>query len=106
MNVEHDKQQRRFSIRLGAYEACLMYARRGNLLDFYHIYVPDPFRNRGIAGKILIEAFEYAKANGLKVVPSCPFITSDFLPRFGQYRSIVHEGAFPFTRRGDSHPPM
>ena len=59
------------------------------LLDFYHIYVPKPFRNRVIAGKILVEAFNYVKASGLKVVPNCPFITSKFLPRFGRYRSIV-----------------
>ena len=106
MDVHHDKEKRRFSVRLGEYEAWLMYAQRGNLLDFYHIYVPEPFRNRGIAGKILIEAFEFAKAEGLKVVLSCLFIASDFLSRFGRYQSMVPEGACPFTRRGDSHPPM
>ena len=97
MNVNHDKRKCRFSVRLGEYEACLMYAQRGKLLDFYHIYVPDPFRNRGIAGEILVEAFNYAKAEELNVVPSCPFITSDFLPPFSQYQSIVQEGAFPFA---------
>src|SRR5947209_7533054 len=97
MKIEHDPERHRFSAKLGVYEASLMYARKGKALDFYHIYVPDPFRNRGIAGKILIAAFEYARAEGCQVVPSCPFIASDFLPRFPQYQSLVKPGEFPFA---------
>jgi uncharacterized protein len=97
MKVEHDDKRSRFLVRLGSYEACLMYARREGVLDFYHIYVPDPYRNRGIAGRILIAAFDYAAAQGLKVVPSCPFIAGDFLPRFPRYQDLVERGAFPFV---------
>ena len=97
MRIEHDEKRQRFYIRLGAYEACLMYARRDDVLDFYHIYVPDPYRNRGIAGRILIAAFDHAEAHGLRVVPSCPFIAGDFLPRFPKYASLAAGGAFPFA---------
>ena len=58
MNVIHDAEKREFRVDLGAYRAVLMYARRGNVLDLYHIYVPDPFRGGAIAVKILIEAFD------------------------------------------------
>lgn len=74
-----------------------MYAKRGNVLDFYHIYVPDPYRNRGAAGKILIAAFDYAREKGYKVVPTCPFISGDFLPRFPKYQELVESGEFPFA---------
>lgn len=97
MKVEHDETRGRFSVQMGDYEACLMYARRGDVLDFYHIYVPEPYRNRGIAGRVLIAAFDYARANGLKVVPSCPFIAGDFLPRFEKYQDLVERGEFPFA---------
>jgi uncharacterized protein len=98
VKIEHDQAGGRFTVRLGEYQACLMYARRGDLLDFYHIYVPDPYRNRGIAGRILIAAFDYAREQGLKVVPSCPFIAGDFLPRFEKYGDLVERGAFPFSK--------
>ena len=97
MKVMHDPAQKKFYIRLDSYEAVLLYATRGKVLDFYHIYVPDPFRNRGLAAKILIAAFDYAKLEGYRVVPSCPFITGDFLPRFPQYLPLTEGGEFPFA---------
>ena len=99
MKVEHDEKKHKFSVQLGTYEASLAYAEKGKLLDFYHVYVPDPFRSRGIAGKILIEAFEYAKNKGYRVVPSCPFIAHDFLPRFPEYQTLVETGEFPFAAK-------
>lgn len=97
MSVQHDPTHHRFIVALGEYEASLMYTRRGQVLDFYHIYVPDPFRGRGVAGRILIAAFDYARDNHLKVTPTCPFIRNDFLPRFPQYRDLVVGGEFPFA---------
>jgi len=100
MKVEQDPKNQQFVMRLGSYQATLLYAKKGKALDFYHIYVPDPFRNRGLAGKILIAAFEYAAWEGYRVVPSCPFIAQDFLPRFPQYQNLVDPGEFPFTSDG------
>lgn len=98
MKIEHDSSKHKFFVTLGEYEASLMYAERGKVLDFYHIYVPDPFRNRGLAGKILITAFDYAREKGYKVVPTCPFISGDFLPRFPKYLELVETGEFPFAK--------
>ena len=97
MKVEHDLKKHKFFMKLGAYEATLMYAEKGKVLDFYHIYVPDPFRNRGIAAKVLMAAFDYTEKEGYHVVPSCPFIRDDFLPRFPQYQKLVETGEFPFA---------
>ena len=97
MSVAHDPLHQRFFLRLGAYEACLMYAQQGTVLDFYHIYTPVPFRNSGVSGRILVAAFDYARQAGLRVVPSCPFIANEFLPRFPQYQDLVERGEFPFA---------
>ncbi len=102
MKVEHEVNEHRFVVRLPPYEASLAYARKGKILDFYHVYVPEPYRNRGLAGKILIEAFEYAKRENLKVVPSCPFIRGDFLPRFAQYQELVVKDKASFALLDDS----
>ena len=97
MKVQHDIQKKKFFIALGKYEASLIYAEQDKVLDFYHIYIPDPFRNKGIAAKILIEAFDYARREGFQVVPTCPFIAKDFLSRFSKYQDIVKPGEFPFA---------
>ena len=97
MDIVHDSKKQEFQVDLGPYRAVLMYARHEKVLDFYHIYVPDPYRNRGISGKILIHAFDYARKGGYRVVPTCPFIAGDFLKRFPQYQEIVHPGEFLFA---------
>ena len=99
MKIEHDREQSKFRARLGTYEAVLMYGQKDKVLDFYHIYVPDPFRNRSIAADILKTAFGYARENGFRVVASCPFIAHDFLPRFPEYQDLIDSGVFPFAQR-------
>ncbi|MBI1370239.1 MAG: N-acetyltransferase [Planctomycetes bacterium] len=100
MSIEHDTARHCFYQRCGEYEAVLMYARRDRVIDLYHIYVPDPCRNRGLAGYLLAAAFDFARAETLKVIPTCPFIRNDFLPRFPQYHDIVDFDAQPFPFRG------
>lgn len=97
MNIEHDPKAHKFFVKLGEYEASLSYAEKGKALDFYHVYVPEPFRNSGVAGRILIAAFDYAAENGYQVIPSCPFISGDFLPRFPKYQKLCKPGEFPFA---------
>lgn len=97
MNVIHDAEKKEFRVELGEYRAVLMYAKCGDTLDLYHIYVPDPFRGRQVAGKILAAAFEYAQKEGLKVAVSCPFIAKDFLGKFPQYQKGAVPGEFPFA---------
>ncbi|MFH1799712.1 MAG: GNAT family N-acetyltransferase [Candidatus Omnitrophota bacterium] len=91
--------KKEFRVELGAYRAVLMYAKQGDTLDLYHIYVPDPFRGRTVAGKILVAAFKYAQKEGLKVVATCPFIAQDFLEKFPQFQKGVSPGEFPFVEK-------
>jgi len=97
MNVIHDDEHKEFRVDLGAYRAVLLYAKLGDVIDLYHIYVPDPFRGHSVAGKILVAAFEYAQKAGLKVAVSCPFIAKDFLRIFPEYQKGVCPGVFPFA---------
>jgi hypothetical protein len=92
VQVVHDQAGRRFCARLDDYEACLMYRRTGQDIDLYHTYVPEVFRGRGIAERLCQAAFEYAKAQGLTVVPSCSYISGAYLKRHPEYE--------PLTRRG------
>ena len=74
-----------------------MYRLAGKEMDLYHTYVPEVFRGRGVAEQLCKAGFEYAKANGLTVVPSCSYISGAYLKRHKEYE--------PLTRRGgpDSH---
>ena len=87
--VAHDAAQQRFRIALDGQEAFLAYRRSGMVMDLYHTYVPEAFRGRGFAEQLCRAAFEYAKAEGLSVVPSCPYISGAYLKRHAEYAPLV-----------------
>ena len=89
MTVTHDPQGQRFLVKLQGYEACLMYRQHAKELELYHTYVPEVFRGKGIAEKLCKAGFEYAKATGLIVVPSCSYITDAYLKRHPEYEPLV-----------------
>ena len=75
MNVEHDEAEHRFVIRFPEEDATLQYnLPGGKLIDFEHTYVPESARGHGAAEQLALAAFDFARANKLRVVPSCPFI--------------------------------
>ena len=87
--IQHDPEAEKFFITLDGDEAILEYHLDGNVMDFYHTYVPNSVRGKGIAEKIVTAGFEYARAKNLKVMPSCPYISATFLKRYPQYQSLV-----------------
>ena len=91
--VQHDETAGRFAIRLQGAEAFLSYRRSGQAIDLYHTYVPEVFRGRGLAEHLCRAAFEYAKANRLTVIPSCPYIGSTYLKRHPEYLPLTNGAA-------------
>ena len=98
ITVQHDPAQHRFRVALEGYEATLMYRLSGKTIDFYHTYVPEVFRGKGMAEKLCKAGFEYAKANRLTVIPSCSYISGAYLKRHPEYE--------PLTRRGGTSNPI
>jgi predicted GNAT family acetyltransferase len=56
----------------------LAYRRNGNRLVILHTGVPPDLEGRGIAGRLVRAAIDKAVAEGLTIVPLCPF-ASDWL---------------------------
>lgn len=87
--VLHDEAAKKFYAPLGEYQAVLMYARQGEVLDLYHTYVPESHRNHGLAERLVTFGFEHAKRHRLKVRPSCSYIAQWFVPRHPEYHSLL-----------------
>ncbi len=86
--VRHEPSAGRFAVRLDDRIGYLAYTRRGNTLDFTQVYVPPEHRRRGIAGKITRSALEHARAEGISVVPSCPYVAW-YVSRHPEYRDLI-----------------
>ena len=88
VEIKLDEARKVFAATINGNEAYLEYAMRENKINFLHTYTPPQLRGKGLAGKIVKFAFEYAKENNLRVIPTCPYIGT-FLERHEQYKELV-----------------
>ncbi|OSX69244.1 hypothetical protein BU14_1698s0001 [Porphyra umbilicalis] len=74
--------------------AVLEYARLGNGdLDLQHTFVPPDMRGMGAAALLCHSAFAHARAAGVRVVPSCSYISQTYLSRYPQQADVVRPAA-------------
>jgi predicted GNAT family acetyltransferase len=63
----------RFVVRTDGAEAELVYRVRGDRIYLIHTEVPESLGGRGIAGQLVRASIRRAQADGLTIVPWCPF---------------------------------
>jgi predicted GNAT family acetyltransferase len=60
----------------------------GRILDLDHTFVPVARRGAGIASQLTAHALSFARAEGYRVVPSCPFVAA-YIDRHPEYRNLL-----------------
>jgi len=78
----------RFEILTDQGAAILVYRYRGADLDLLHTEVPPALEGRGYASVLATAALSYARREGLKVIPTCPYVKA-FLARHQEYADLV-----------------
>lgn len=73
VEIRHDEDGRRFHAVIDGHSAYLSYRRTAGRLVLDHTWVPAELERRGIGGKLVRTALDYARAKRLRVVPACPF---------------------------------
>lgn len=86
--ITHDQQTHRFTTRLEGHEAELVYRLRDGRLTIEHTGVPEAIGGRGVAGALVREVLEYARAEGLRVVPACSY-SAVYIRRHPEYADLV-----------------
>jgi hypothetical protein len=77
MPVSHLPDRHRFVIATPAGEAELTYhIRQDGAMDLLHTFVPAKARGATVASDLVEAAVEYGKAQGLKLVATCPYVQS------------------------------
>ena len=87
-DVEHVPDARRFEVHAEGKTAFLSYRRDGDRLVLIHTEVPESLRDRGIGGRLARFALDYAKREGLGVVPRCPFVKT-YIQEHPEYLPLV-----------------
>jgi predicted GNAT family acetyltransferase len=93
MHVIDDKQAGRFEIRAPEGTPLLQYVKRGRAVHLVHTEVPETMEGRGYGAALAKAALDAARAEGLQVVPTCPFVRT-YIRRHPEYADLVAaEGA-------------
>jgi predicted GNAT family acetyltransferase len=72
--VLHDPD-RRFYVEMNDDVAYLAYRRVDEkTVDYVSTYVPPPLRGRGLAERIVRHALDWAREQGLTVIPTCSYV--------------------------------
>ena len=91
MEIKHDITNQRFYTMVEGREAYLQYLIVDkNVLNYYKTYVPNELRGKGIAGKIVEAALNYARENNLKIIPSCSYVDI-FIERNKNFEDLVEK---------------
>jgi hypothetical protein len=87
MKVTHTNGK--FSIVTPNGESELLYINRDNTsIRIYRTFTPYKDEENGVAERLTIAAFNFARKNGLKVRPDCPFIIA-FLEKHKRFERLL-----------------
>jgi predicted GNAT family acetyltransferase len=88
--VTNDPATGRFEAHTPHGVAHLKYVARDDALDLVHTEVPQEAEGKGIGAALARAALDHARAQGMKVIPSCPFVRT-FIKRHHEYADLVAE---------------
>lgn len=88
VTVADNPQAHRFEAHVGSYLAVAEYRRSGGTITFTHTGVPEEIEGHGIASQLAHAALEQARAEGLTVIPRCPFFAT-YIRRHPEYAALV-----------------
>lgn len=88
LHVEDEPKRSRYVIRFEGHEAELTYSRRPGEINLLHTGVPRELEGHGIAGRLAQHALDAARADGLAVIPSCPYVRA-YIERHPGYADLV-----------------
>lgn len=78
----------RFSMLVDGETCVLEFRRSGDVVSMNSVRVPDAVGGRGLAGKLTRHALDWARSEGLKVKPICPYVKS-WIDRHPDYQDLV-----------------
>jgi len=84
-DIRNNSTLNRFELDAEGRTAVAYYKLAPGVITFTHTEVPPALAGRGIGSRLVRGALEFARAQGLKVVAKCPFVSAYIAkhPEFG-----------------------
>ena len=86
--VRNNTSLNRFELDIDGQQAVAYYRTTPGVITFVHNEVPQALSGQGVATRLIRGALEMVRAQGLKVVPQCPFVSA-FMGKHPEYNDLL-----------------
>jgi predicted GNAT family acetyltransferase len=86
--VRDNKALHRFELEEEGLVAFADYRRTGDILTIPHVEAPIALRGQGTAGRLMSGLLDIVRAEGLRVIPTCPYAEA-FIRRHKHYQDLI-----------------
>ena len=86
--VRDNAEKRRFEIEIDGHLALADYRIHDGVMELYHTESPPALAGRGVASQLIRTALLSARAQGLKVRPTCSFVAA-YLKRHPEFADLA-----------------
>jgi predicted GNAT family acetyltransferase len=86
--VVHESDNSRFAVHIEDETAILDYKLFKDKVAYLHTGVPPSLEGRGIGSQLVRAGLDWAREEGLRVIPVCPFVTS-YIQRHPEYEELT-----------------
>jgi uncharacterized protein len=86
-----NEEQNQFELHASGGPAFLEFIREGEKLYLTHTETPQALRGKGVAAQLVKHSLQWAKDNGLTVVPSCSYV-AHYINNHTEWNSLLSEG--------------
>ncbi|MBI3346598.1 MAG: N-acetyltransferase [Burkholderiales bacterium] len=87
MTPRHEPQSQRFTLPTTPVSV-LDYELSAGRVIFTHTGVPDPYRGQGLAARLVEAGLQWAREQGLKIVPACSYVHV-YIQRHPEWQNFV-----------------
>ena len=88
MEIRDNSRANQFEFTEDGETGFLMYARYPGVIELIHTEVPPSMSGKGYGQALAKHALEFAKANKLRVVATCPFVRT-YVKRHKEYAPLL-----------------
>ena len=91
-SVTENEQAHRYEVRVdGQLAGFTQYRRHPGVIEFVHTQIEPEYEGRGLASWLIRSVLDTARADGLDVLPYCPFVRG-YIDRHPDYVDLVPAG--------------
>ena len=87
-DVVDNRPHHRFELEVDGHVASSFYELADGVITFVHTEVPPELGGRGIGSLLVQGALEKVRAEGLRVVPQCPFVKA-WIGKHPEYKDLL-----------------